>query len=132
MYGHSCMSFRHFCCGRNSHDFLFASLDKVFLPEFFQSIQDQILLMSGLFMSSCEGAKSNSNKTVVSLECVPFYIEHVNVYLNFEFYEYFCENSRYGLAFLTEIDLFCLVCETVITLSPCIIRSLLHERISKS
>ena len=78
-----------------------------------------------------KGAKSNSNKTVVSLECVPFYIEHVNAYLNFEFYEYFCENSRYGLAFLTELDLFCLVRETVMNLSQCIIRTFLHERISK-
>ena len=75
--------------------------------------------------------KKNNNKTVASLECVPVYIEHVNVYLNSEFYEYFRENSRYGLAFLTELDLFCLVCETVMTLSPCIIRSFLHERISK-
>ena len=39
----------------------------------------------------------------------------------------FCDNSRYGLAFLTELDLFCLMCETVMTLSPCIIRSFLHE-----
>ena len=51
--------------------------------------------------------------------------EHVN------FMSIFCENSRYGLAFLTELDFFCLVCETVMTLSPCIIRSLLHERILK-
>ena len=38
---------------------------------------------------------------------------------------------RYALAFLTELDLFCLVCKTVMTLSPCIIRSFLHQRISK-
>ena len=82
------------------------------------SIQDQILFFNE--RSSCEGAKTYSNMTVVSLK-------HVNVYLNFEFYEYFCENSRYGLAFLTELDLFCFVCETVMTLSPCIIRSFRHE-----
>ena len=35
-------------------------------------------------MSLFEGAKkkNNNNKTVASLECVPVYIEHVNVYLN--------------------------------------------------
>ena len=35
--------------------------------------------------------KKNNNKTVkvASLECVSFYIENVNVYLNFEFYKYF-------------------------------------------
>ena len=33
-------------------------------------------------MSLCEGAKKNNNKTVASIECVPVYIEHVNVYLN--------------------------------------------------
>ena len=90
------MSCRHFCCGRNSHDFLFASLDEVVLPELCL-LKERVCayrnkffsIMNGLFMSSCEGAKNNSNKTVVSLECVPFYIEHVNVYLNFEFYEYF-------------------------------------------
>ena len=31
-------------------------------------------------MSLFEGAKKNN--TVASLECVPVYIEHVNVYLN--------------------------------------------------
>ena len=35
-------------------------------------------------MSLFEGAKKKkkNNKTVASLECVPVYIEHVNVYLN--------------------------------------------------